>query len=755
MERSSSTRSLKAFRKGLFGLVLTLPVFLLTDHSKSAEKAIHSHAIEAHPVETDLEKGKLLLANDQETTQKIDAEPQRGQKGDDLDQPDEPTVLITEVIIEGIGDHPERDRLQLAAYDAMGVRPGGTVTRKDLQVDLESIYATGWFSGVRIEPVNGPLGVQLLVKVQPNPILTKVELDIEDPRLPEETIDQIFLAEYGRTLNLNSLQLRMKDLQKWYLGEGYSLARITGPNRVTSNGVVQLKVLEGSVSNVEIQFLNKEGDSLDENGNKIGGKTKPWVIKREISIKPGETFNRNQLEADIKRLYGTSLFSDVKVTLKPVPGEPGTVVILLGIIEQSTGSLSGGLGYSGAQGLFGTIGLQESNLFGRSWSASTNFTYGQYGGLVDLTYADPWIKGDPYRTSVRTSVFLSRDVPQAFRSKEHGNIRGVSDYYNADSTYAYEVGTDAHGRTKYNSVGEAKINDGNVSWFDYEGNAVALQRTGGNLVFTRPLNNGNPYKRVPWTIFAGLNAQIVEPIAFSGESRPYGVGTRDRKDKKVPNGDVICIAFNCARENQLIGLRTGATYNTLNDSKNPTSGDVFSFGTQQYLSVGESSPTFNRARVGYTRFFPVNWLKIHKGCRPKRGEKADCPQAIGFQVKGGSIFGQLPPYEAFCMGGGNSVRGWHNCDLAVGRSFGEASLEYRFPIWSIVAGELFVDAGTSFDSQAKVPGKPGRLLNKAGAGYSLGTGVIVTTPVGPLRLEAASQGLSGNWRFNLGVGWKF
>jgi outer membrane protein insertion porin family len=47
------------------------------------------------------------------------------------------------------------------------------------------------------------------------------------------------------------------------------------------------------------------------------------------------------------------------------------------------------------------------------------------------------------------------------------------------------------------------------------------------------------------------------------------------------------------------------------------------------------------------------------------------------------------------------------------------------------------------------------LLGKPGSGYSVGTGLIVTTPVGPLRLEIASQGATGQWRFNLGVGWKF
>jgi outer membrane protein insertion porin family len=78
-----------------------------------------------------------------------------------------------------------------------------------------------------------------------------------------------------------------------------------------------------------------------------------------------------------------------------------------------------------------------------------------------------------------------------------------------------------------------------------------------------------------------------------------------------------------------------------------------------------------------------------------------------------------------------------------------------FPLISIFAGELFLDAGTDFGSQSNVPGKPGKLLKKPGSGFSIGTGVIVTTPVGPLRLEVASQDLTGEWRFNLGVGWKF
>jgi outer membrane protein insertion porin family len=151
----------------------------------------------------------------------------------------------------------------------------------------------------------------------------------------------------------------------------------------------------------------------------------------------------------------------------------------------------------------------------------------------------------------------------------------------------------------------------------------------------------------------------------------------------------------------------------------------------------------------------VNWLKLFKGCRPKKGEAPDCKQALAFQVSAGANIGNLPTYEAFCLGGGNSVRGYYDCDLGVGKSFGEATIEYRFPIFRIISGEVFIDGGTAFGTQANVSGNPGGALNKPGQGYSIGTGLIVTTPVGPLRLEVASQDLTGNWRFNLGVGWKF
>jgi outer membrane protein insertion porin family len=656
--------------------------------------------------------------------------------------PAEPRVQIAEVVIEGLDDHPERDRLELAAYAAMAVTPGTRVTRGELETDLAAIYASGWFSDVRIQPVDGPLGVRLIVTVVANPVLQGVNLEpAEQLRLPEQVVSETFAADYGKTLNLNTLQTRMQELQKWYTDQGYSLARVSGPSRVSPEGVVDLLVREGTVQGVEVQFIDKDGESTNDKGEAIRGKTQPWVITREVSLKSGDVFNRRQLEEDIKRIYGTGLFSDVKVTLQPVPGQPGEVVVVLGIVEQSSGSISGGIGYSQSQGVFGQIQLQDSNLFGRAWDLGTNISYGQFGGLGDITFADPWIKDDKFRTSFRARIFFSREIPQIFQSENSTFKTDLRSINGAD----FDVVTN-----KPRSVG------GDDLLVRTNFDTVAIQRVGANVQFVRPLNGGDPFKQSPWRLILAFGGQEVTPMNFSGSKFSQAVVGANKSPDVVPSRQVICIAYNCASQNQLLSVRLGATYSTLNDPRNPTSGNFLSLGTEQFFSVGDDSPTFNRVRGSFTHFIPVNWLKLYKGCRPGPGEAEDCKQALAFQVSAGTLIGdEIPPYEAFCLGGGNSVRGYASCDLGVGKSFGEFTIEYRFPIFSIISGEIFFDAGTTFGSQSDIPGNPGGLLGKKGQGFSPGIGLIVTTPVGPLRLEVATEDFSSDWRFNLGVGWKF
>ncbi len=634
----------------------------------------------------------------------------------------EKSVVISEIIIEGWENHPEGRKLELAAYDSMSIKPGSIVDNRILNQDLNAIYASGWFSGVSIKSQDGPLGVRLIVNVVPNPILKKVELKPKNSVISNKYVDDIFNNFYGTTLNLNEFQNKIEIIKKRYEKEGYSLVRIIGPDRISENGVVTLKVSEGIISQVKIRFPDSDGEFVID-GKPRKGKTKVWVIKRELKTQPGTIFNRKILEADIGRLYATSLFDDVKVSLGPDNLNPGQVIIFLDLSEQRTGSLTGGLGYSNGSGIFASIGLQETNTLGRAWSTNLNLNFGEYSTTYNFSLSDPWIKGDKHKTSFRTNLFLSRDYPQEFKSKNNGRIYAVDDTTTSTSdTFS----------------------------------SIVLEKTGGGFSFSRPLNGGDPFKVAKWRVLAGMNFKQVKMIDGDGNKKPYG-------DKTPTTGninDIICIGFtpndgSCPEENTLVSVIASTSRNNLNSSINPTAGNKFTFGTEQFVSMGKNSPTFNRMRASYSYFIPTKLINLTKACKSSKATSEDCPQTIGLQFKAGTILGELPPYESFCMGGTSSVRGWGSCDLAVSKSFVEGTAEYRFPVWRMISGALFVDAGSDLGSQNDVPGKPGKLLQKSGSGYSLGGGVGVKTPIGPLRLDVASKDLSGDLRYTLGVGWKF
>ncbi len=632
------------------------------------------------------------------------------------------SVLISEIIIVGWENHPEGRKLELAAYDSMSIKPGSTVNNKILNQDLNSIYSSGWFSGVKINSQDGPLGVRLIVKVVPNPILRKVELNTTSSVISNKYIDDIFSNIYGTTLNLRGFQDKVEIIKKRYENEGYSLIRISGPDRITADGIVTLNVAEGVISDVEYLFPGSDGESFID-GKPRKGKTKNWVIKRQLKTQPGSIFNRKILEADIKRLYGTSLFDDIKVSLKPDSSNPGQVIIVLELSEQRTGSLTGGLGYSNSSGIFATIGLQESNTLGRAWTTNLNLNFGEYSTTYNFSLSDPWIKGDKYKTSFSTNIFLSRDYPQEFRSENNGRIYAVTD--------ATTTGTESF-------------------------SSVVLEKTGGGFAFSRPLNGGDPFNEAKWRVTGGMNLKRVKMLDGSGIKKPYG----DKTPTTGNASEIICLGYtatdgSCPDENTLVSFIASTSRNNLNNSFNPTSGNKLSIGTEQFVSVGNNSPTFNRMRASYSFFIPTKLINLTKECKSSNASNEDCPQAIGVQFKAGTILGETPPYEAFCMGGSSSVRGWGSCDLAVSKSFVEGTVEYRFPVWRMISGALFVDAGSDLGSQKQVPGKPGKLLEKSGSGFSVGAGVGVKTPIGPLRLDAASKDFSGDWRYTLGVGWKF
>ncbi len=373
------------------------------------------------------------------------------------------------------------------------------------------------------------------------------------------------------------------------------------------------------------------------------------------------------------------------------PGkDPSKVVVNIDVVEGSSGSIAAGAGYSSSSGLFGTVSYQQKNLGGNNQTLGTEIQVGDDSLLFDVSFTDPWIATSKSRTSYTVDAFRRRSISLVFNGDD--DIRTI----NGDDS-------------------------------------PRIVRTGGGINFARPLP-ADPFVRREWTLSTGFEYQRVQAKNSDGDSAPLGA---------INGINNIPLAFSDSGTDDLFSLSFGASRDRRNNALQPTKGSVLRLGTEQTIPIGSGNILFNRVRANYSQYFPINIVRFNDG-----------PETLAFNIQAGTIVGDLPPYEAFILGGSNSVRGYGDGEVGSGKSYLQATVEYRFPIFKIVGGALFFDYGTTLGTETEVPGSPSIARDLPGSGYGYGGGVRVQSPLGPIRVDYGINNDGGN-EIQFGIGEKF
>lgn len=260
------------------------------------------------------------------------------------------------------------------------------------------------------------------------------------------------------------------------------------------------------------------------------------------------------------------------------------------------------------------------------------------------------------------------------------------------------------------------------------GDDVLEGRFGGSLALLRAVSE--------WDASLGLNYRRI-----SLRDRDWDVARADESGHPLSaSGTGI---------DDLVTLSVGLTRDRRNRRSNATAGSLLSFSLEQSIPVGLGDILMHRLRANYVQYLPLNFVSD--------AEPPDAPElaeVLAFNLQAGTAIGELPPAEAFQLGGLNSVRGYASADVASGRSFLLGSVEYRFPIVSPVGGVVFFDAGSDLGSGDSLLGEPAILRDKPGSGFGYGFGLRVKSPLGLIR---GDLGISdrGDVRFEITTGQRF
>ncbi|MGG6297295.1 BamA/TamA family outer membrane protein [Leptolyngbya sp. AN02str] len=245
----------------------------------------------------------------------------------------------------------------------------------------------------------------------------------------------------------------------------------------------------------------------------------------------------------------------------------------------------------------------------------------------------------------------------------------------------------------------------------------------------------------PWVDRLGAGAEIFFPIGDEIDSA-FGVSyQRVAVRDDLFGGDAFgfdelgnALTVDSDGTDDLVTLNFAAYRDRRDNGVLSTEGNFLRVGIDQGFVVSGDDATFTRVGANFVQYVPFNLFGFAEG-----------PRTLVLNLQGGHIFGDVPPYEGFNVGGDRSVRGFRGGGIGTGRSFLIAVAEYRFPIAQLnvfseeidLRGALFVDFGTDFDTSDEVIGQPAIAREKPGTGFGFGAGLQAALPIGFARVEYA------------------
>jgi outer membrane protein insertion porin family len=209
----------------------------------------------------------------------------------------------------------------------------------------------------------------------------------------------------------------------------------------------------------------------------ITGNTKTYekVIRRELYTRPGDTFSRQAMIRSIRQLSQLNYFNPEKVKPDTKLVDDKTVDLEYNVEEKSSDTFNMSVGYSGAFGFNGGIGLTFNNFAldeplrgggGQTLTFDWQFGVSSYYQTFSIGFQEPWMLDTPTLFGVNifdTHQRYYADIRYTGASVRVGRrFRWPDDYFRGDWTVRYQrnesnTGTDYIYKGVLTQVGIAQV----------------------------------------------------------------------------------------------------------------------------------------------------------------------------------------------------------------------------------------------------------------------------------------------------------
>ena len=588
----------------------------------------------------------------------------------DLDNKD---LTIEDVTVEG-------NRLVAtdSILEVVKTRRGDKFDRDQVVRDLKAVNNMGYFDdrSLQVVPeVSGSGGVLLKIRVTENAPVTEFSFQ-GNSVVSNEELSKMFGDQLGKPQNLTQLSSAIDKVEQSYHEKGYTLARVTDV-KDDPDGSVHLSIDEGVINSIQIA------------GNK---KTKDFIIKNNIKLKPGTVYNEKQLTADLRKLFANGYFQDIRRSLSPSTSDPDKYDLKVEVDEKRTGSVGLGGGVDTIAGPFGSFSFSDSNFRGRGQAISfnSNMGSGMFGSFTNAINNG----GNNFIPTKKTFQVEASFIEPSLRGGKTGM---------AVTGFGRDLASMSIDDALQRSVG-LNVNFSRQIKEHLTANLGIL----GENTFLRGMTNLN------------MDSAIVQNAmkfgyANSGNALSYAEGIRKQQMKG----------------GTYFGVNPSLTYDTRDAMFDTHKGTMAKLTAGP--NIGLNGASFFKAGASVSKYVPVGK-----------------DNTLAFNVQGGSGIGGMPQFAAYRLGGWNGIRGYRMfSDLGTGTGMLMASAELRLKIPmpkgspSTKTGAIVnaIQKNSKFVLFADAGGTSGgglfnSLYARSAMGAAVGVGLRMNLPyVGPIRID--------------------
>jgi outer membrane protein insertion porin family len=240
-------------------------------------------------------------------------------------------------------------------------------------------------------------------------------IDIEStvPGVDVSGLNSLVETRTGGTYSAKQIEDTIIALTERLAGQGYAFAQVTprGDRDFTNNTIsIVYMIDQGPRAYVE---------RIEIRGN---DRTRDYVIRREFDVAEGDAFNQVLIQRARRRLEALDFFETVNISTAP-GSQADQVVLLVEVVEKSTGEFSIGAGYTLGQGIDGSSGVTvegsvtERNFLGRGQRIRVSASGGKNARDFAFSFTEPYFLGQ--RISAGFDVYRqNREFPRSGYDRE-------------------------------------------------------------------------------------------------------------------------------------------------------------------------------------------------------------------------------------------------------------------------------------------------------------------------------------------------